>query len=180
GGHACRVSRRSTSESRRFSANERVGLRLVSRKSATDLSLVSLLLSFEAVAVLTSRKPPLERARIEKKGASREAPFEHRLVRQRRSRDLSAGSTLNFACVEAPRTDANLRGLAVHEDARDLEVRLPDAAHLVVGVRDVVAERNPAAAHVASSLRHDQPSMSSMRAMSAPSPLRCPVLRIRV
>src|SRR6185437_5772707 len=115
-----------------------------------------------------------------KKGASREAPSDPSRAASRRSRDLAPGSTLNLARIQASRTDADLRRLPVDENPGHLEIGLPDAANLVVRVRDVVAERNAFPAHVASSFRHDQPSMSSMRAMSAPSPLRCPVLRIRV
>src|SRR6516162_6317985 len=98
-----------------------------------------------------------------------------------RSRDGGAARrALDLVRGETPGADLHLGDLAVDEDARDLEVRLPGAARAIVRVRDVVAERDALAAHVTGPVMHCQFSMSSMRAISAPSPLRCPIFRMRV
>src|SRR5512147_455034 len=94
-------------------------------------------------------------------------------ARRATSRDPRASRRpLDLAGVEAAGAHLDLLDLAVHEDPRDLEVGLPDASRLVVGVRDVVPEGDALAAHVAASVVHGQLSISSMRAISAPSPLR--------
>src|SRR6185503_8491061 len=59
----------------------------------------------------------------------------------------------------------HLHDLAIlTHDASDLEVRLPGAARLVVGVRDVVAERDALAAHVAA---------AAIDGHATPPPARC-------
>ena len=75
--------------------------------------------------------------------------------------------------MEAAGADLDLRDLAVDYDAGNLKVRLPGAPGLVVCVRYVVAVGDALVADVAAiSLNcHDQ-FTSSMRAISAPSPLR--------
>src|SRR4051812_8720383 len=64
-------------------------------------------------------------------------------------------SALDLARAQAARADLDLRDLVVDQNARDLEVRLPDAAHLVVRVRDVVPEGHALLAHVALFTGHD-------------------------
>src|SRR5581483_1966636 len=97
-----------------------------------------------------------------------------------------ARGALDLTGVQAPRAHFDLRDHAIVHHADDLKVRLPHATGLVVRMRDVVAERDATAAAVADvarDLRHDDTSLkpiSSIRAISAPSPLRNPVLRIRV
>ena len=91
---------------------------------------------------------------------------------------LSAWCPLNLSSVNASGAHLHLRDLTVDEHPRHLEIWLPGAPSLVVGVRDVVSVRDALVANVAAvpfDLRHiDQPSVpiSSMRAISAPSPLR--------
>jgi hypothetical protein len=75
------------------------------------------------------------------------------LPAERRSRDddcrRATRRPLDLAGGKAARADLHLRDLSVDDDARDLKVRLPGAAGLVVGVRDVVAEGNAFRADVA-------------------------------
>src|SRR4029079_14336666 len=116
------------------------------------------------------------------KGSPRELPFAWWPGGAAPSRHLHATRrTRNLPRVEAARAYLHLRDLAVDQGANDLQVRLPRAARLVVRVRDVVAERDALLSVVAAIALdgHDYlPSgMNSMRAISAPSPLRKPVFR---
>src|SRR5437016_5420973 len=89
----------------------------------------------------------------------------------------------HLAGVETARADLHFRDLAVYQRANDLEIRLPRAARAVVRVRHVVAVRDTLVAVVAAIACDGHGYFSptnSMRAMSAPSPLRNPVLRMRV
>src|SRR3982751_1880879 len=96
----------------------------------------------------------------------------------------AALGALDLAGGETARADLHLLDLALHDDAGDLEVRLPGAAGLVVRVRDVVPEGDALVADEAAATVdghwNAQLSISSMRAISAPSPWRWPVLRMRV
>src|SRR4051812_18742423 len=100
-----------------------------------------------------------------------------------RSRDaLASRRSLDLAGVQTASADLDLLDLAIELDTDDLKIRLPGAAGLVVRVRHVVAKGDAFAAGVADVALngHGQVSTSSIRAISAPSPLRCPVLRMRV
>src|SRR5690242_15492345 len=93
------------------------------------------------------------------------------------------GSALDLAGVETTRTHLHLDDLPFRtNDAGDLKVWLPGTTRLVVRVRNIVAEGDALVADVAAAAidGHGYSSTSSMRAMSAPSPLRCLVLRMRV
>src|SRR5688500_7887126 len=97
--------------------------------------------------------------RAEKKGAPKRAPpFSFAAERWSRHRD-TARRALNLASVQATRATLDLLDLAIDENPRDLEIRLPDAARLVVRVRDVVAERHALVARVAAIACHGQLSI---------------------
>lgn len=57
--------------------------------------------------------------------------------------------TLDLSGVQASSAHLDLRDLPVDDDSCDLEVRLPDAARSVVGVRDIVTMRDALVAYVA-------------------------------
>src|SRR5688572_30306263 len=121
-------------------------------------------------------------SRLAKRGAPKSSPAVGRPVAAS-GRSRATWSPLHLARAETARAHLHLDDLAVlGDDTGDLEVRLPDAPRLVVRVRHVVAECDAAPTGVAAvSLNsHRYASISSMRAISAPSPLRCPVLRMRV
>src|SRR6186713_1044815 len=87
----------------------------------------------------------------------------------------SARGSLHFAGVQASRADLHALNALTDDHADDLQVRFPRATRLVVRVRNIIAEGDSAIAGVASVAvdRHgSQLSISSMRAISAPSPLR--------
>ena len=71
-------------------------------------------------------------------------------MRRLPSRCRPTRGAFDLASVEAAGADLHLDDLAFRsDDARDLQIRLPGASRLVVGVRDVVAERHALAAGVA-------------------------------
>src|SRR5688500_16435334 len=121
----------------------------------------------------------------EKREPPEKLPFraEARAARAPSRDGCATRCALHLSGVETAGAHLHLRDLAIDHDAGDLEVRLPGAARLVVRVGDVVPERDSLATAVADAAidgHGRQPSMSSMRAISAPSPLRWPVLRMRV
>src|SRR6185437_859656 len=131
-----------------------------------------------------------------KNGATDESPRMRRNLKPsgRSGYRLTPRRPDNLAGGEAARADLDLDDLVGDGDARNLEVRLPGATGLVIGVRNVVTEGNALTAGVALVALdrlctllgelalhfHLVSGTSSMRAISAPSPLRWPVLRIRV
>src|SRR5262249_52397886 len=62
---------------------------------------------------------------------------------------LTARCALDLAGVQAAGADLHLFDLPIDDGANDLQVRLPGAARLVVGVGDVVSERDALAEDVA-------------------------------
>src|SRR5215218_9614477 len=117
-----------------------------------------------------------------KKGAPKELPFLRTWAGSGDARP--AWGPLHLACMQAAYADLHALNSVADDDADDLEVWLPGTARLVVRVRNVVTERHSAITGIATVAvdRHgsSQLSISSMRAISAPSPLRWPVLRMRV
>src|SRR5687767_4347768 len=93
-----------------------------------------------------------------------------------------ARGALDLAGAETSRAHTDAGRLALDDDTRRLQVRTPGAACAVVCVGHVVAVRDAFLADVAAAAidRHGQTSTSSMRAISAPSPLRWPSFRMRV
>src|SRR5919109_5243273 len=83
---------------------------------------------------------------LAKRGAPKSSPTVGRSVFSS-SRRRTARRTLDLAGGQAPRADLDLHDLpALVDDADDLQVWPPDAARLVVRVRDVVSERDTAPA----------------------------------
>src|SRR5688500_1884837 len=90
----------------------------------------------------------------QKKGGSMGAPLYSPTAGQPSRHRHTARRTLDLPGVQAARADLDLLHLAIDEDARDLEIGLPDAARLVVRMRDVVAEGNALVAYVAAIACH--------------------------
>jgi len=61
----------------------------------------------------------------------------------------TAWGTLNLSGVQTSSAHLDLGDLSVDDDPGHLEIRLPDAARSVVGVRDVVSMRHALVAHIA-------------------------------
>ncbi len=90
---------------------------------------------------------------------------------------LTARSAFYFAGGDATSARLDFNNAIVCLNTHDLKIRLPSTARFVIGVGNVVAEGNALSAAVATVAIDGhgtlpQLSMSSIRAISAPSPLR--------
>ena len=92
--------------------------------------------------------------------------------------DLSTRRARHFAGRETARAHLHFDDLVARNSAHDLEIWLPGTTRFVVGVGDTVAERDTFVTVVATTTVDGHVSASrqlrinSIRAISAPSPLR--------